>query len=189
MGFEVEQAEDGLAALELVRSWRPHLVLMDKRMPLMDGLEATRRIVAEGEKGRPILIALPPVPLPKIEKTLSPPVVTISSANPFREAWLFQKIRQHLGVTYVYEPIDERELNGSLPLPEYDSKSFSRRLKNMPITLLEDLKSAIVIGETDRLSEVLGRIKSHDSRLAAVLDRMVQAYDYEKVLLSLEECS
>lgn len=46
--FEVlDEAENGLQALEKVRRLQPDLVLMDCAMPKLDGVEATRRIVAD----------------------------------------------------------------------------------------------------------------------------------------------
>ena len=47
-GFDVcAQATDGLEAVELARAKRPDLVIVDVKMPRLDGVEAARRIVAE----------------------------------------------------------------------------------------------------------------------------------------------
>jgi two-component system cell cycle response regulator DivK len=57
-GFVVDTAADGQQALERARAQRPDLVLMDMRMPVMDGLEATRRLKAD-----PALCTIPVVAL------------------------------------------------------------------------------------------------------------------------------
>lgn len=41
-GCRVVEAEDGAAAIEIAESSRPDLILIDARLPLLDGLSATR---------------------------------------------------------------------------------------------------------------------------------------------------
>ena len=55
-GLLVEEAEDGLAALERVEAFRPELVLADLRMPRLDGMELLRRLAARAPAPRVILI-------------------------------------------------------------------------------------------------------------------------------------
>src|ERR671919_1671778 len=58
-GIEViAEANDGQQALTLCRELRPHLVLMDVRMPVMDGLQATRKIKQEMPKTSVMMVTM-----------------------------------------------------------------------------------------------------------------------------------
>src|SRR5690606_40658886 len=54
-GFEVEQASNGFAGLELFERDRPDLVICDLRMPQIDGLELIRRFT-EMDRPAPVIV-------------------------------------------------------------------------------------------------------------------------------------
>ena len=63
-GFDVITAKSGAESIDLVRDRRPDLVLMDLQLPEMDGLEATRRIMADPTSGGVKVVAYSAMVMP-----------------------------------------------------------------------------------------------------------------------------
>ena len=58
-GFEVVgEADNGAEALELAERLRPHVVLMDVSMPVMDGITATRRMRTRAPDARVVVLTM-----------------------------------------------------------------------------------------------------------------------------------
>jgi signal transduction histidine kinase/ligand-binding sensor domain-containing protein/ActR/RegA family two-component response regulator len=106
VGFEVEMASSGEEAVAAWRRFKPHFVWMDKRMPGVDGLAATRKIrEEEGAHGLPRtkIVALSASAFDHEREGILAAGCDDFVPKPFREATVFEKLGQHLGVAFVYE--------------------------------------------------------------------------------------
>ena len=65
--YEVHEAHDGYVAGELVGAWKPDVVILDLRMPGMDGFEVCRRISSKPENKGTTIIAMTGRPSPKLD--------------------------------------------------------------------------------------------------------------------------
>src|SRR5947209_14838046 len=102
VGFEIRLATNGAEAVLEFEKWRPHLILMDFRMPVMDGHEAIRRIRAMAGGKEPKMIAVTASAMEANRLDLMAIGADDFLSKPFREVELFQKIHTHAGVEYVY---------------------------------------------------------------------------------------
>jgi PAS domain S-box-containing protein len=103
IGFLVREASNGQEAVALWESWEPHLILMDMRMPVMDGYEATAKIKSHLKGQATVIIALTASAFEEQRKIILSEGCDDFIGKPFQEKILLEKIAQHLGVQYLYE--------------------------------------------------------------------------------------
>src|SRR4051794_5798750 len=145
VGFDVRLATNGAEAVREFEQWRPHLVLMDFRMPVMDGHEAIRRIRAMPGGGEVKIIAVTASAMDDNRQELMEVGADDFIGKPFREAELFQKIPAQGGVEYVSAappPPASREEKAELT-PE--------SLAGWPRALIDPMRDAVVTADLDQL--------------------------------------
>ena len=103
LGFEVREAENGQEAVDIWLSWLPHLILMDMRMPVMDGYEATKVIKNYPEGEATEIIALTASAFEEERSLILSAGCDDFLCKPFYASELLEKIAEYLGVNYVYE--------------------------------------------------------------------------------------
>jgi two-component system sensor histidine kinase/response regulator len=184
VGFEVREATNGLEAVELWRSWRPHLIWMDMRMPVMDGYAAVQRIreLAAGEPCR--IIALTASAFHHDRERILSERCDDFVPKPFRETTIFEKLTEHLGVQFEYD--DEERSEAAASSAESDEVVLPERLMALPPDLLASLRNPMMRGDVEAALAAVGQIRERDEALAGALHRLLRSYRFEDLLDALE---
>lgn len=95
---KVVVARNGLEAIEMAKQHKPELILMDIRMPVMDGLEATQRLRAVPEFANTPIIAMTASTGDEAEKTYITKGCTAHLPKPIRLKQLFAVLEKYLSV-------------------------------------------------------------------------------------------
>ena len=116
IGIEVELAEDGKIALEKVRENIPDIIFMDIRMPVMDGVEATKEIFKEYGRDRMKIIAYTASTMAHEREAFMKHGYHDFVMKPAKKDDIYECIKQHLDIEYIYEvdveavqPVNELE--------------------------------------------------------------------------------
>jgi CheY-like chemotaxis protein len=176
VGFEVRLATTGAEAVEEFEEWRPHLILMDFRMPVMDGHEAIRRIraMAGGEDLK--IIAVTASAMDDNRQDLMGIGADDFIGKPFREAELFQKIHTHMGVKYLYA--DDPPAGALVEAAELTPES----LAGWPQDVIDPMREAVITADLDQLLARIQEVEARDPRIAQGLRRLADGFQYEKLL-------
>jgi len=157
-GFELRDAVNGQEAVAIAAQWHPHLIWMDIRMPVLDGLEATRQIKAAEAGAQTRIVAVTAHALEEERRKILAAGCDGFIRKPYTDAEIFDALTTHLGVRFIYE--DETiPAAGAVELP-------AAALADLPDELRQTLEQALVRLDIGAVSRAIDAIRPQQPALA-----------------------
>ncbi len=181
-GYQVRLAADGRAAVELFKAWMPELVLMDMRMPVLDGYQATRAIRALPGGDKPPILAL-----------------TASAFEDDRPAILAagcdDVIRKPIEIDHLLARLASLLNGGGQTAPATEMASAPAPVTTEPPLSLAGLPAATITDlrrEAERLDPEAARAITRELRashpaVADGIDALIDGFDFERLLKLCDE--
>lgn len=177
LGFEMREAANGREAVEIWQQWRPHLIWMDMKMPVLDGYDATQEIKSHLEGQATVIIALTASVFEEEREIVLSKGCDDFVRKPVKKNLIFEKLAEHLGIIFVYQ---------DTPQPADRMRSpFSLRedaLEGMPVEWLQKLKKAAIIAKPTPAIAIIEEISQQYPGIAAELKQMVHHYQFAEIV-------
>ncbi|MES2263895.1 MAG: response regulator [Pseudomonadota bacterium] len=176
LGFVVAFAGDGQEALARAAAFSPHLVMMDWRMPQLDGLSAIRRLrdQPDGEQLRIIMCTAS-----AFEEQRATALEAGANAflrKPLNEAELYATIEAQLGLCFL-----RADALAGTPAPCSAAPVLRAELDALPAPVRKALREGAVELDQRRLDLALAEIARDSPDLAARLRHMTDAFRYREL--------
>ena len=169
-GFEIAEAGDGTQVEKKVSSFQPELILMDWRMPRMDGLEAMRRIRAGRNSVQPKIVILTAYAFEENRQEALNAGADDFMRKPVNKEELYAVLEKQLGVHFVRE-IDTPHKEGRkyAELIASDLECLSVEARARLIEAVRELNSAKIAVELEQIRAINPELAS---RLLGLAENM-----------------
>lgn len=178
IGFEVKEATQGVETLSLWESWSPHLILMDLRMPIMDGYTATKYIRERSKNQETVIIALTASVFEEDREKVLMNGFNDFISKPFQQGDLLDKIARYLRVEYIYETVGRVS---NKPLVEMLSVE-AQDLSVMPTQWLEQMYQAAYYLDTEVMNELIAQIPESNASLSKTLTDFINNFNSDRIM-------
>ena len=172
-GFEVREAANGQEAVEQWRAWQPHLVFMDLRMPVLDGMEATRQMKATPQEPPIKVVALSANMMEDDRAAAMAAGCDVFLRKPFQNAEIFAALETQIGARFVYD-----EDAAAAPEAALDDAA----LVEIPPDVRADLMRATELFDLGRMLQIIEQMRPAQPALADRLAALAQEFEYEALL-------
>ncbi len=182
-GFMIQEASNGAEALAIAQDWQPDLILMDMRMPVMDGYEAIRRIKSSGQGDKIPIIAVTASAFADDEQEVLRSGADGYVRKPFKEDELFQAIGNSLNLQFDQDnqfPLSSALSSPSVPLVPIKLPA------NLSDQTIAQLRQAVLTANIGKLLGIIDRIAPEHPLFASQLRQLANNYQYDSLLVLLD---
>lgn len=193
LGFEIQEAENGQAAIALWQQWQPHLILMDMHMPILNGYETTQQIRALENASL----------APDSQPLTSTKIIALSASafteqrqeslaagcddfvsKPFRHTELLNAIAKHLGLQNLNQlavaqdatkDLKQRELNLSVDISTM-----------MPAEWITQICFAAAQGNDTLCLNLIAQIPAEHHDFIKTITHWVDSYQFDRLLALIQ---
>ncbi|MDM8536687.1 transporter substrate-binding domain-containing protein [Desulfobacterales bacterium HSG17] len=187
LGFSLQEAENGLQAVNIWKEWEPHLIWMDMRMPVMDGYEAAEKIKSSIKGQATAIIALTASALDDERSVVLSVGCNDFLRKPFRQSEIFSLMQKHIGVQYEYADQPDEDNQGEYNQNEPEENNlYSISFAKLPSELITNLERAAIEGDMTAMDNLVEDIRFYDEKTADSLAELAEGFEYSKILLHLK---
>jgi signal transduction histidine kinase/DNA-binding NarL/FixJ family response regulator len=176
-GLEIREAGNGEEALKVWREWRPHLVWMDMRMPVMSGFEASKRIRESGADT--VIVAVTASVFEEERAEVFASGCDDYLRKPYRLAALVKMLEKHLGLRFVYPDRPQYPEPAQAETPE---GPLWEQMAGQPPERLQSLAAAIRAVNPDRIRQIVNEIGRENPEAERRITEELSEFRYEAIL-------
>jgi signal transduction histidine kinase/DNA-binding response OmpR family regulator len=180
VGIDSIVAGNGAEAVELFSTFHPQLIWMDRRMPVMDGVEASRRIRALPGGDEVIIVGVTASVLSDESSALVDAGMNMVISKPYESAEIFGCLEQTLHLRFRYS--DE-----STVIATADMVLDTVALARLPAAVLDKLEEALTLLDRQLIESAVRDAEAADAVLGAALRAIAASLQYDHILLRLDD--
>lgn len=176
--MEVRVAANGAEAWQLFQEWSPHLVLMDIRMPILDGIQATRKIRSLPEGANVPILALTAGVFREEQLAVLEAGCNGVLPKPVKVEQLLAKIRSLL--------LQERRVKGGMGREPGEGDGPSAQEPALPEALRQAMTEAARRLDGDALAALCPELEQLSPRRAQKIRQLLLRYDFGGIIHQID---